>query len=298
MILNKITFQKILIQLRAALITNRTERKHFRKKMMENIIKNAVQKAKWGISYSVFDGEELLEPSLLNIRKEVDYVNVVYSTQSWTGEYQNEGVVEVVQKLKDKGLIDELIEFKVSTKLSPVENEKAKRNKGLRYAKKAGVDYFMTMDVDEFYDKDELEKTKGEIIEKGVTHSYCPIINYGTLPTKVSKVNPAFFAVPLFSKIRWFSRLGPRKKSIALVDPTRNMSHCFGAKYFFFLGIAMHHMSCVRKDLNLKFKASTNSDLHNTKIAEIRKKDLLCVDVEDKFNIMPYLDLNDGENQL
>ena len=238
----------------------------------------------------MFDGEELLEPSLLNIRKQVDYINVVYSTQSWTGEYQNKGVVQVVQKLKDKGLIDEIIEFEPNQKLSPVKNETAKRNLGLAYAKKAGVDYFMTMDGDEFYDESELVKTKGDIIEKGVTHSYCPIINYGTLPTKLLKSNPAFFAVPFFSKIKWFSKLGPRKKSIALVDPTRNMSDYFGAKYFFFCNIAMHHMSRVRKDLNLKFKASTDSKVHDTRVDDIKKQDCFCVDVEDRFNIMPYLD--------
>ena len=43
-----------------------------------------------------------------------------------------------------------------------------KRNIGLKYAKKAGVDYFMTMDCDEFYIKEEVEKAKRFIIITGV----------------------------------------------------------------------------------------------------------------------------------
>ena len=292
MLLNKTKIYKFWGQLKSARIKDKKERRAYRKNLMQQYVERTVQNAKWGISYSVFDGEELLEPSLLSVRKEADYINAVYQTTSWTGAYQNNGVVETLKKLKDKGLIDEIIEFRPDTKRSPVQNEINKRNLGLKYAKKAGVDYFMTMDVDEFYDKEALAQLKKDMVEKSVTHSYCPIINYGTLPTKLKKENPGKYAVSAFCKIGRFSRFGSRKKSIAIVDPTRNMSDCFGSKYFFFCNIQMHHMSNVRNDLTLKFRASSNALLNDVKVEEIKKQDSACFDVEDQFGIMPYLNFD------
>ena len=37
---------------------------------------------KLGISYNVFDGEELLEKSILCIRDQVDFISVVYQEKS------------------------------------------------------------------------------------------------------------------------------------------------------------------------------------------------------------------------
>ena len=37
---------------------------------------------KIGVSYNLFDGEELLESSIKSIRKNVDYISVVYQTIS------------------------------------------------------------------------------------------------------------------------------------------------------------------------------------------------------------------------
>ena len=40
---------------------------------------------KLGISYSVWDGEELLEQSIKQIRPVADYINVVWQKLSWYG---------------------------------------------------------------------------------------------------------------------------------------------------------------------------------------------------------------------
>ena len=41
---------------------------------------------KLGVSYNLFDGEELLEGSIKQIRSEVDYISVVYQEVSNFGE--------------------------------------------------------------------------------------------------------------------------------------------------------------------------------------------------------------------
>ena len=39
---------------------------------------------KLGVSYNLFNGEELLEASIKSIRQNVDYINVIYQEYSWT----------------------------------------------------------------------------------------------------------------------------------------------------------------------------------------------------------------------
>ena len=58
---------------------------------------------KIGISYNLFDGEELLESSIKSIRNNVEYVSVVYQTISNFGNPCNEGLVPLLESLKEKG---------------------------------------------------------------------------------------------------------------------------------------------------------------------------------------------------
>lgn len=92
----------------------RTRRREFRDMLRAAILDNRRKKSKWGVSYSVFDGEELLEASLRNIRPHVDYINVIWQKESWYGAPANADLYPLLLKLKDAGLIDELIEYKVN----------------------------------------------------------------------------------------------------------------------------------------------------------------------------------------
>ena len=72
---------------------------------------------KLGVSYIVFDGIELLEHSIKQIRKHVDYVQVVYQTESWFGhKIKNEDLI-ILNSLKVRGLVDELSKFSNFTPL-------------------------------------------------------------------------------------------------------------------------------------------------------------------------------------
>jgi CRP-like cAMP-binding protein len=62
---------------------------------------------KLGISYNLFDGEELLEGSIKQIRQHVDYVSVVYQTISNFGNTCSPELIRLLEKLKSEGLIDE-----------------------------------------------------------------------------------------------------------------------------------------------------------------------------------------------
>ena len=86
---------------------------------------------KIGVSYNLFDGEELLESSIKSIRNNVEYISVVYQTISNFGNECNEGLVPLLEELKSKGLIDELFEYNPKVNKGGHYNEIKKRNLGL-----------------------------------------------------------------------------------------------------------------------------------------------------------------------
>lgn len=248
--------------------------------------KHCIEKYKFGVSYSVFDGEELLEASIKSIRESVDYVNVVYQTISWKGNPADEGLLPLLKKLKNTGLIDELIYFEPDLSKKAGLNERNKRNIGLKAAHKAGVDYFMPMDCDEFYKKDEIEYAKRVIFERNIKRSYVSICGYGTIPTQMSII-PCRASVQFFSKINIFSYLKHDKRSIAVVDSTRELSSSYFAKKFYINGCQMHHYSLIRKNLVSKYE---NSSWTKRKV-NVQK--LLADDEFDKVTVPDYFGLNE-----
>lgn len=87
-------------------------------KLLKNVVLSVLKsfnlitdpaKAKLGISYSVWDGEELLEASIKSVRENADYINVVWQKKSWHGIDCDENLEILLMQLKEKGLIDEII---------------------------------------------------------------------------------------------------------------------------------------------------------------------------------------------
>lgn len=98
------------------------------KRLFKNIALNTLKslnvitepsKAKLGISYSVWDGEELLEASLKSVRENADYINVVWQKKSWQGADCDENLESLLLKLKENGFIDEIIFFEPDFNFSP-----------------------------------------------------------------------------------------------------------------------------------------------------------------------------------
>lgn len=244
------------------------------KQQEEAVFLKERKKHVFGVSYSLFDGEELLEKSVESIRPQVDYVNVVWQDVSWRGAPGNKEVLPLLQRLKNEGKIDEIIKFTPDLNVKASKNEERKRNIGLKAAKRFGCDYFMTMDCDEFYLEDEVREAKKFILKHGITHSFCGFINYGPLPTD-RFIEPSFYAVQFFSKINNKSYLGVEKgrnkKRIAEVDLTRELSDYAGAKYYFLTRIRMHHMWLVRKDLYKKFMNASSVDFKYASMEKVEK---------------------------
>ncbi|MGN0828842.1 MAG: hypothetical protein ACI4PZ_03880 [Akkermansia sp.] len=290
---------RLKCRLLSLFILNKNKRRAFKTRFWERYLQNLASETKWGVSYSVYDGEELLEASIRSIRASVDYINVVYQKISWYGEPADENLVPVLQRLREEKIIDELIEFEPDLRKKPGKNETRKRNIGLAAARRAGCDYFMTMDADEFYRRDEMERAKDLILERRITHSIVAQTVYGRKPTEMLLCDGC--CCQFFSRLTPFSRCTNNPRTIALVDPTRQLSHIpfwfGGSRYYFLHMVRMNHYSYLRKDVDKKFRNSSCQQCKEEKDSKIASftaltcPDFFCLsEIADKLNTKQMLE--------
>ncbi len=212
---------------------------------------------KIGVSYNLFDGEELLESSIKSIRKNVDYISVVYQTMSNFGNPCDDGLVPLLEELKSKGLIDELFEYRPRINRGGHFNEIKKRNLGLYLSEGAGCTHHMAMDSDEFYTDEQFKYMKDAFREGNYDSASCQMTTYYKEP--IYRLDPKEeYYVSLLFKIRKGVEYVMGLPFPVLVDPTRRMEHGH-TRIFNRDEIEMHHMSYVRKNLYKKLQNSSAS---------------------------------------
>ncbi|TCQ15284.1 hypothetical protein [Rhizobium sp. PP-CC-3G-465] len=215
----------------------------------------------YGASYNVFNAEEHLLPSLKAIRPCLDYINVVVQYVSNHGIPASPGLEAVIEEAKAGGLVDEVIHYRPNLSLSPAINELAKRNIGLQQAKRAAVDYFITLDCDEYYVQSEFNAAKqlieDERLESTAVSTYLHIkrpIYRSALPDNT--------CCAFLTKLDVDSELSYGAAYPALVDPTRSLH---GDRESFRMLptelVAMRHMNLVRHNIDGKLRNSTNAGM-------------------------------------
>jgi len=240
--------------------------------------------------YNVFDGEELLEYSIKSIKNCVDYIIIVYQTQSNFGAL-NHNIESTIIDLKERDLIDEYVYYKTPPR-SPQINELTKRNKGLERAKKIGCTHFITIDCDEFYFEDEFNKSKNFIKENDIDTSVCWIQNYHKVPEYkiVGSCEP--FKVPFINKIYPHTQLTLGGGYFTTqIDPTRQVN-TFNKNHFFNKEeIMMHHYTTIRKDIRKKYESWTcRLNYKNDGVIDERANKIITYNIdtdEPKCEIVP-----------
>lgn len=214
---------------------------------------------KLGVSYNLFDGEELLEGSIRQIRQHVDYISVVYQTVSNFGNTCNTELVPLLERLKSEGLVDELFEYSPKINKGGHHNEIQKRNIGLALSQGAGCTHHMSVDSDEYYLTNEFEYLKKKMVEGDYDSSYCQMKTYFKNPT-FEITPPNTYYVSLIFKIKIDSSYVLGYPSPVLVDPTRRMNSDNNPLILYRSEIEMYHMSYVRKDIKSKLINSSSKD--------------------------------------
>ncbi|MHC4525837.1 MAG: glycosyltransferase family protein [Planctomycetota bacterium] len=215
---------------------------------------------KLGVTYNLFDGEELLPYSIKTIRESVDHINVVYQLISNHGNRASEDLEVLLKSLLDAKWIDEIYYYDPLLYAQPRQNEVIKRNIGLQIAKRQNCTHFMNMDTDEFYRRDEFNRAIDFIKQEDIGCSAVPIVSYIKEPIyRIEGIREAY--VPFICKIDNSSAMKLNDSFPVLVDPTRRVS---GDKKFHLFSdqeISMHHMGLVRRDLDKKFSNSSSKNI-------------------------------------
>lgn len=216
-----------------------------------------------GVAYNAFDSLELLGPSIDHIRQLASYICVVYQTKSNFGEQAPIENVEYLEGIKDK--VDH-IEYYNPSGLGGHANEVAKRNIGLDYCRRAECTHFMSMDCDEFYKTEELERAMSVIESGHFESSGCQMQTYYKTG-EYALDPPESYYVPLIYKVdqRLFSL---SNKWPVVVDPTRRLN-AGSIRIFRREEIEMHHLSYVRKDMRLKLRNSSAGVNFKSRVEEI-----------------------------
>lgn len=210
---------------------------------------------KLGISYMLFDGEELLEFALKSIRKNIDHISVTYQTTSYFGNPAGPDLIPLLKRLENDNLIDELIHYEPNLSITPKENELKLRNLGLNASRKAECTHHISADVDEFYDPQQLESAKKIMEEGDYDFSVAYLDTYYKHPTFlispdqklfvsfIHPVNNEYNANPIFP---------------FQIETTRKFINCKKYRIFSREEFVIHHMSYIRKDIRKKFQNSDN----------------------------------------
>lgn len=164
---------------------------------------------KLGIAYNIFDGEEMLPYTLKNHHPFAYYKVIIYQEVSNFGN-KNENLKKELLKLKEEGLVDELVcytphliknEDKSVNWKSGTINEQKKRQLGLDYCRKNGCDTFMTLDCDELYDHEQFKWAMEDFERGGYDTSFTKLLTYYKKPT-LQLTPPEEWYQPLFYKIK------------------------------------------------------------------------------------------------
>ena len=218
---------------------------------------------KLGIAYNIFDGQEMLPFALKNLRPYAHRIFVIYQKVSNFGN-ENPNLLPVLEKCKELGWIDKLIEYEPELHFnddgSPkwgngALNEIQKRQLGLEVCRLNGCDTYMTLDCDELYDHTQFEWAMKEFERGGYDTSWTNLLTFYKLPT-MQILPPETWFQPLFYKIKPETKFEFIKEYPVYADWTKRVKSGH-LKVFAREEIQQYHYAYVRHHLIDKVKNST-----------------------------------------
>ena len=221
-------------------------------------------KPRLAVSYNFFDGEELLEDSILSVREVAQHVSVVFQTTShWGRAHPNPRIHLFLESLVTRGLVDSLIEFnpnheKISRSLPDVRDnvsfhqyDVAKRNMGLQDAISAGCNLYLSLDADELYVPKQLDYMAKEIHLGNWDFGVVQHVQYWRTNTYIKFWAEQEFVSGVI-KIRPDVQFQYGYPTGFAIDPARS-PNSNKIRRFRRFEVTMHHMSMVRLNIAQKY---------------------------------------------
>lgn len=198
--------------------------------------------------YTVFDGAELLNSSILTIYPQVDLVVICFQSISNKGQEIKADDWDYIESIRGYKIIHE--QYVTDLKLTPKENERRKHNQMVGVARAYGATHFLMAACDHFYKPDEFAKAKEIAGEYDST--FTAMYTYFKKPMWQLDPIENYF-MPFICKLYPHTRIERVKPFPLLVDPSVQMN-TIGKWYQFRPDeIMLHHYSMVRKDVHRKF---------------------------------------------
>ena len=215
---------------------------------------------KLSASINFFNGEELLWQAVSNIRPLVEHLSIVYQENSKWGERITAQALDVIDRLKKSGMVDDFHCYEPDMALSASENEFQKRKIGLELATKSGASHFLIMDADEFYEPEQFQAAKAKIERDNITYSCVRSyfhIHQSIYRSEKPDITNVCFIAKITSEIDFSLNANFPAKN---VDPTRRLINTSGKFHFFDEDeISMLHMCFVRTDFKSKLQNTSSA---------------------------------------
>lgn len=210
---------------------------------------------KLGVIYTVFNGLELVEKSMLQIKKHVDEIVIAYQPMSNRGSAMDFIDTAFFARLIDKYPEFHYIKFSPNLSIDTKTNELNKHNLGLKKLKELGCTHFMLSAVDHFYETEQFIKAKERAKEFDVTLT--SMYTYYKNPTwQITPIEDYY--MPFICKI--YPETQYVKKQWQLkVDPSVRVNTDKSMYLFREEEIMMHHYSMIRLDIQNKFNNAAAS---------------------------------------
>lgn len=213
---------------------------------------------KLGVVYTVWNGLELLDGSISQIRDHVDVIVIAWQKESNKGEV-NPGIEQELQRIKEKHDVV-LVRYEPQMSWSTKENERKKHNFGLHFLKLMGCTHYMLSACDHYYHGDVFLEAKTKVEKMKVDVSITQMFTYYKHPTW--QLNPIeSYGMPFISRLWPHTEYvqKPPKKYPIVVDPSIKVNTCEKIFVFEPRTIMMHHYSMIRADIENKFRNAAAS---------------------------------------
>lgn len=211
---------------------------------------------KLGITYSIYNGEELLDNSIKQIHDHVDHVIICYQTVSNKGEERH----DLEEKLQYFAKYEKvrLLNWEPDLNLNTKQNEMVKHNFMVNHARLLDCTHFLMGAADHYYIPEEFEKAKKKLIDSIFDVTLTAMFTYYKHPTwQLTPIEDYY--MPFICKLHPSTTIQRNPKSPLRVDPSVQINTCNNWCLLNQQDIMLHHYSMIRKNIADKFRNAAAS---------------------------------------
>jgi hypothetical protein len=206
--------------------------------------------------FTVFDGLEMLEPSIARISPYVDGIIICYQKVSNKGNVSN----DIISKLDKFGFNSKVsfVNYETDLKLGPKENERRKHQLMIDTARYKNATHFIMMATDHFYTDKQFYEWKLKIANSDYDCTFTQMYTYYKKPTW-QLTPPETYYMPFICKLYPQTSIQRIKNYPVFTDPSVQVNTC---SKFLCLGldeIALHHYSLVRNGFDSMVEKFVNA---------------------------------------